>query len=53
MCKKISILIVTQEMEKAHKPFSIKVCELSNLTKRNVYVRDDTGGRGKYIPYKY
>ncbi len=47
VCKMISILIVSPKMKKAHKPCIIKVCEFSKLTKCNVYVRNDTGGRGR------
>lgn len=47
VCKMISILIVSPKMKKAHKPCTIKDCELSKLTKYNVYVRNDTGGRGR------
>ncbi len=44
VCKMILILIVSPKMKKAHKPCTIKDCELS---KRNVYVHNDTGGRGR------
>ncbi len=46
----ISILTVfyrNPKKQKAHKPSIIKVCELSKFINRDVYVRDDTGGRGR------
>lgn len=43
----ITVFYHNPQKKKAHKSSISKVCELSKFINSDVYVRDDTGGRGR------